>query len=310
MEILKINEISSGYGIKIKDFKSLSERATLIVNHSEEKLILKKKGSLEQINSELKLLTHLQSNNIVTQMPIINTQGEYFSAFQNDYYCIYNYLDGNTFSAVESLQNPLVPKLIGETIAKLNNGLKTIDFVEEFPHKDLYQMVYGFAVRQIEEVDQSDHLVNIYKELQDDIRTAISSLPKQIVHRDAHIHNMVYKNGVVTGVIDFEIVEVNVSIFDISYCSTSVLSEVFSDEKLRESWLTFVGELVTCYNQYNSLSAIEVQSIWYVMLCIQSVFMAYFSNNKDIYEINKSMFLWIYENRNNLESSLLEIQLK
>jgi Ser/Thr protein kinase RdoA (MazF antagonist) len=305
MELLEINNISLRYGLETKDFKTLSERATLIITGSEERFILKKKGNLEQINSELKLLKHLQKFNILTQFPIINELGEYITSDQYNNYCLYNYLEGKTFSSAECLQNPLVPKLLGETIAILNKALKTIEFSEEFPNKDLYQIVYSFAVKQIEKVDQSEQLLNVYKHLEDDIKTVINSLPKQVVHRDTHIHNIVYNEDILTGIIDFEIVEVNVNIFDICYCSTSVLSEVFSDETLRETWLTFVGDLVTSYNRYNSLTTTEIKSIWYVMLCIQSVFMAFFSNNKDIYHINKAMFIWIYENRSNLENKLL-----
>lgn len=45
------------------------------------------------------------------------------------------------------------------------------------------------------------------------------------------------------GVIDFEIAEVNVNIFDLCYCLTSVLSEVFINNNMRHNWIIFVGEI-------------------------------------------------------------------
>ncbi|MEK4485682.1 phosphotransferase [Psychrobacillus sp. FSL H8-0484] len=305
MELINIRNISSSWGINIKDYKGLSERATLIISDDEEKFILKKKASLTQFESELKLLKHLKDNGFQAQFPISDKLGSWIVSYKGDYYCIYNYLDGETFSASESLQNPIAPKLLGRTIAVLNNTMNSINFANEFPNKDLFHMVYGFAVKEIEKMDGSEKLLKVYQQLEKEIKTVVDSLTKQLIHRDSHIHNIVFKDEILTGVIDFEIAEVNVNIFDICYCSTSVLSEVFFKENSRESWIKFVGDLVSEYNQYSLLSTKELKSIWYVMLCIQTIFMAYFTNNKEIYKINKEMFFWIYENKINLENAIL-----
>ncbi|WP_449621833.1 phosphotransferase, partial [Robertmurraya sp. Marseille-Q9965] len=196
MELMDINEIASRYGIEAKDYEPLSERATLIIAVDGEKLVLKKKESIEKIKSEFKLLKHLQNNDILTQYPIINRVDEYITPYQNNNYCIYNFLDGKPFSCVESLHNSKVPKLLAETIANMNKAMKTINFMEEFPTKDLYKMVYDFAVYEITKVDKSEKLIKIYQELERDIKTAIRNLPKQIVHRDAHIHNILFKDDI------------------------------------------------------------------------------------------------------------------
>lgn len=305
MELENIINISTNWGINTKDYKRLSERATLIISNDEEKFIIKKKVSLTQFESEFKLLKHLKDNRVQTQFPIADKLGNWIFSYNGDYYCIYNYLDGETFSAYESLQNPIAPKLLGRSIAILNKSMNSINFVNEFPNKDLFHMVYGFAVKEIEKLDSSEKLLKIYQQLKEETKTVVHSLQKQLVHRDSHIHNIVFKDEILSGVIDFDLAEVNVNIFDICYCSTSVLSEVFFKEKLRDNWINFVGDLINEYNQYNSLSTRELQSIWYVMLCIQTIFMAYFINNKEIYEMNKEMFLWIYENKINLENSIL-----
>ncbi|CAG9622105.1 phosphotransferase enzyme family protein [Sutcliffiella rhizosphaerae] len=305
MNLLDMNNISSSFGIKTIEFKTLSERAILIITSGEDKFILKEKGTLEQIKREIKLLKHLQYHFIHTQTPIMNDSGEYTVCYKNKNYCIYNYLEGLTFHAEESLLNPSVPKLLGETIAHLNQAMKTIRFSNEFPNNDIFLSVYSFAVDEIVKVDASEHLITIYQQLKEDIKAVLSTLPKQVIHRDAHIHNIVIKDDTLVGLIDFDLAEVNVNIFDICYCSTSILSEVFSNETQRLNWLSFVGDLIANYNQHNSLSMIEKRGIWYVMLCIQSVFMAYFSKNKDIFKSNKEMFLWIYENKSNLERKYL-----
>ncbi|CAG9623288.1 phosphotransferase enzyme family protein [Sutcliffiella rhizosphaerae] len=305
MEILDIKKITSSWGIGIKNYKKLSERATLIVTNDEDKFIIKRKDNLEQFNNELKLISLLRNNNFSTQIPLSNKQGNFSVPYKDSNYSIYSYLEGCTFNREESLNNPIIPRLLGETIADLNKIMKSADFLSEYPNKDLYKMVYGFAVNEISKVDISSELYSVYQELEEDVKNIVDILPKQLIHRDAHIHNIIFNNNRLSGVIDYEMVEVNVSIFDLCYCTTSVLSEVFTKEELRGKWFNFVGNVVTAYNQVNPLAAYEKESIWYVMLCIQTIFMGYFSSNEDIYKINKAMFQWIYENRNQIDDKVL-----
>jgi len=261
---------------------------------------------LERFETEVKLLKHLISNNVPTQFPIYNKLNNLVLTYQNEKYCIYKYLNGQTYSAIEALLNPIVPKLLGETIAITNKAIATINFADEFPKKDLYNLVYGYAINRIREIDNSEKISKVYQQLEEDIKTVVSSLQTQLIHRDAHIHNILFMDNRLIGIIDFEIAEVNVNMFDICYCSTSVLSEIFTKENLRDKWISFVGDLLSGFNHNNCLSNNEITSIWYVMLCIQTIFMAYFASNKDIYEINKEMFLWIYENKNAIENSILQ----
>ncbi|WP_433747756.1 phosphotransferase enzyme family protein [Falsibacillus pallidus] len=305
MDYVDIKNISSSWGIEINNHKKLSERATLIITNNNEKFIIKRKDNSENFNSELKLIGLLRNNNLLTHYPLYNKHGEFSVTYKDSNYSIYNYLEGSTFEAEESLRNPIIPNLLGETIANLNKIMRSADFLNEYPFKDLYKMVYDFAINEISKVDPSQELQNLYHDLEEDIKNRVEILPKQLVHRDAHIHNVIFNNNHLSGVIDYEIVEVNVNIFDLCYCSTSVLSEVFSKEELRKRWIDFVGDLVAKYNEINPLSHKEKESIWYVMLCIQTIFMAYFSSNADIYKINKAMFQWIFENKSNIEGQFL-----
>ncbi|MBU9723317.1 MULTISPECIES: phosphotransferase enzyme family protein [Bacillaceae] len=306
MELVNIRDISSNWGIEVKEAKRLSDRATLIVSMNDEKYILKKKESLGQLKREAKLLDHLKDNRLLTQKLVYNKFDSLFVYYGNEIYCIYNYLYGETASAREALQYPMIPKLLGKTIAEQNKAMASIKFADDFPQKDLYHMVYGHAINNIVKVDNCKKLIKIFHLLREDINEVVQSLNKQLIHRDSHMHNIVFKDGLLVGVIDFDISEVNVKLFDICYCSTSVLSEVFLEENLRSSWVRFVGDLVTEYHLHNPLSISERNSIWYVMLCIQTIFMSYFINHKDLYQINKEMFLWIYENRSNIDNMVLQ----
>ncbi|MCM2676315.1 phosphotransferase enzyme family protein [Alkalicoccobacillus plakortidis] len=304
MRLVEIQNITSSYNMKVRNVEALSERATLVSTEENEKFVLKRKQSLKTSESEYKLLKHLNRNNFRAQVPIANQSDESVVTYQNNYYVLYPYISGETFSSTESINNPIVPKLLGSTIASLHDAMSSVSYATDFPTKDLYQIVYGFALKEIEKVDDSEILLSIYQQLEREIKIISDTLPKQLIHRDAHIHNLLFKANQFRGMIDFDLVECNVRILDLCYCATSVLSEVFYQNHLREKWVRFVGELVAEYHQHNPLTPREKSSIWCVMLCIQSIFMAFFSRDQELYTMNKEMFLWIYENRSQLNTDI------
>ncbi len=77
-----------------------------------------------------------------------------------------------------------------------------------------------------------------------------------------HLSNVIFKDDKLEGFIDFEILENNVKIFDLCYCCTSVLSELFSDERLREKWLHIVSKVFEGYYKQNDLTKEELKAIW------------------------------------------------
>ncbi|WP_316569420.1 phosphotransferase [Neobacillus sp. YIM B06451] len=305
MKLGNANQISSLWGIQVQECKALSERATLIITSAEQKFILKKKGSTQEIQREIKLLEHLKDNKFIAPYPITTSYGEVYASWQEHNYCLYPFLEGKSFKIKEALENPEVPRLLGETIAHTNKLMSNFDRVEDYPDKNLYKMVYGYAVKEIVKAQESRDLKMLFKELENGLKEHVGELPRQLIHRDAHIHNILFFDNKLSGVIDFEIAEVNVRIFDICYCCTSILSEVFHNESLREKWMLFVGEIVAAYNRVNPISMIELKSIWYVMLSIQTIFMAYFIKDPSVYELNKAMFKWIYGHKDRIDTKVL-----
>ncbi|GIN85887.1 hypothetical protein J6TS2_22730 [Heyndrickxia sporothermodurans] len=289
--------IFTHWGIKVLESKMLSERAVLLQANDGSEWIMKRKMGLNAAKKELTLLHFLNQQKINAPVPIPSKSGEYIFEREQEQYCLYSYLHGKVFSMEESLS---FPHLFGKQLADLHKVLDEKKLEVGFIEKDLYQMVYGWAVKKIDEVDGHgcSQLKSIYNEMEIDFKKKVSSLKRQVIHRDAHFKNMIHINEQEMGILDFEIAEVNVRIFDLCYCATSVLNEIFYDEGLRDQWILFVEKLVASYHQDNPLSQLEYDSLGYVMLSIQSIFMAYFAHIPHLYQINKEMFLWIYEKKN------------
>ena len=86
--------------------------------------------------SEYKLLKHLNRNNFRAQVPIANQSDQSVVTYQNNYYVLYPYISGETFSSTESINNPIVPKLLGSTIASLHDAMSSVSYATDFPTKD------------------------------------------------------------------------------------------------------------------------------------------------------------------------------
>ncbi|MGE8204525.1 phosphotransferase enzyme family protein [Heyndrickxia sp. NPDC080065] len=282
------------WGLMVSEIKQLSERAALLQSNDGSQWVIKRKMGEDAAKNELKLLIYLNKQKMKVPSPFLSINGDYFVNVEEEKYCLYSYLPGKVFSASESLQHP---QLFGKTLAVLHKGMDQEKLEADFVKKDLYQMVYGWAVDQIGKVDDHIQLKTIFQEMEMELRDRVGNIKKQLIHRDAHFKNMVYFKEQEMGIIDFEIAEVNVRIFDLCYCATSVLNEIFLDKRLKEQWIHFVEKLVDTYHQNNPLSQLEYGSIWYVMLSIQAIFMAYFAHIPHLYKINKEMFLWIYEKK-------------
>ncbi|MET3698839.1 Ser/Thr protein kinase RdoA (MazF antagonist) [Bacillus oleivorans] len=299
MNIFDISTICGYWGIQIKDTKNLSEKALLLITSSDEKFVLKVKGDVKKTENENNLLDYIKSNGMNVPLPVLNKYGETIVNHNNINYCLYYFIEGETLSAADSLKYPSIPALLGEALAFLHIIMEKAE-VSNFIEKNLYKLVSEIALNEILKVDTCEDVQVILNTISEEFQKRIESLPKQLIHRDAHIFNFIFKGHELSGFIDFEITEVNVRILDLCYCCTSVLNEVFSDLSAREDWFRFVKEILHQYNQINPLTDYEKNSVWHVMLCIQLIFMAYFSNNRLLYESNKAMFMWIYENKERL----------
>jgi len=125
-------------------------------------------------------------------------------------------------------------------------------------------------------------------------------LPQQIIHRDPNPGNIILSDDN-WGILDFDLSEKNIRIFDPCYAATAILSESFENDNLDKlsQWVVIYKNILYGYDEVAKLSDNEWKAIPFVIITNQFISTAWFSKQekyKDIYEINKKMTEWMLEN--------------
>lgn len=117
---------------------------------------------------------------------------------------------------------------------------------------------------------------------------------------------MIFLNNKLNGFIDFEITTHGIRIFDPCYCATSILIGRFRDKKVRLKWFSLLRSIFKGYNSIDRLKKVEINTMFYVLLSIQLLFMAYMvrMNNIKTAQFNQSALKWIYDNKNTINKEL------
>jgi len=117
---------------------------------------------------------------------------------------------------------------------------------------------------------------------------------------------MIFLNKKLKRFIYFEIATHGIRIFDPCYCATSILTGRFRDKKARLKWFSLLKSIFKGYNSINRLKKVEINAIFYVLLSIQLLFMAYMVkiNRIKIAKFNQSALKWIYDNENTINKEL------
>lgn len=215
---------------------------------------------------------------------------------------MYEYVAGSVLEIKNTENLKELGSTIGEEIASLHQALNSVNSNNELVKRDLYKVVYKWALPILEKNEQVHRdVIRKMNQIHSTFKDMVHPLPKQIIHRDMHLSNVIFYDNEFQGFIDFELLESNVRVFDLCYCCTSILSELYSSETLRGKWLQITSKIFEGYYKQTISTREELQSIWYVMLSIQVIFIAYFVQSPGLLKLNEDMFFWIFANKEDIE---------
>jgi 8-oxo-dGTP pyrophosphatase MutT (NUDIX family)/Ser/Thr protein kinase RdoA (MazF antagonist) len=177
----------------------------------------------------------------------------------------------------------------GAAIAKLHNALAVIDENVNVDDVDLFRHVAEWALPKANADEQFS------RDYTAAFRGLCRQLPKQLIHRDTHPENIMWREGEVSGFIDFDIAQRNVRLWDVCYCSTALLSDCPTGE--REKWFEVLREVLRGYDSVSPLTDAEKQSVYYVICSVQLVFVAWGDEQAEMTKVNRELLEFVITNK-------------
>ena len=105
-------------------------------------------------------------------------------------------------------------------------------------------------------------------------------LPRQIIHRDMNPCHVICQGGKMAGFTDFELSQINLRLFDPCYAATGILTENLEKGLTVERWIPLYHDILRGYDREAYLTAEERQAAPWVILSIQLICTAYFSEKE------------------------------
>ena len=176
--------------------------------------ILKKSGSVAELTKGMTLSRLLREHHVPVTQFYSTKKGESYFKADNAYYCLMKKIPGKHLDPYtgDRFKNGI---MIGAIIARLHIALQKIqdqvdcydsDYKHEFYHYVLDEFKHKHIKIRKEIIESSQSFLPLY-----------STLPRQLIHRDLHLGNLLFEEGTFAGFIDFDISQTNVRLFDVCY---------------------------------------------------------------------------------------------
>ena len=298
----KIKEVLQSWGLENEKLTDVVYAETGNVSESAcyvgDSYIIKFSPNLGYVEKHISLSQAIESVGLLTAAPIKTVDDKFVVAREEMYFFITKRLEGKQLKASTMYFEDYIPKarFIGEIIGQLSVALSKVDVITN--QANIFKSAKEWAIPAlVGKVDLPKSFVELYEK---EFGEVYESLPQQIIHRDPNPGNIILF-GDNWGVLDFELSERNIRIFDPCYAATAILSESFeadNTDKLNQ-WIIIYKNILHGYDEVVKLSDNEWKAIPYVVITNQLISTAWFSEQekyKELYETNKKMTEWMLHN--------------
>ena len=296
---MEINEILSMFGI------NNPQKITQIYVSAwdiDDKYILKKINNFKQLEKSIWLTDKLRNDGLsVPEYYKTNTGGFYIS---NDdiYYILMKKMKGKQFDPY--IGNPYSDGvMLGELVADLHKSFYKItseidcydsEYMREFDTAVTKEIIPKKIPASQEMIDYGYSFEPLYK-----------TLPRQLIHRDIHLGNMLFDGDEFVSYLDFDLYQKNVRVYDICYMRTSQLVDNYRDSDRVSIWREIFKGIVNGYDKTMKLTENERLAIPYLFVLIEVGFVGFFSETgrSDTAVSCMKMTEWFYQNRDLIKST-------
>ena len=243
---------------------------------------------VERQSRNIHLANLLARESVPTVVYMKTTCGEW--AASNGEYTLAEKLKG------EHIDFYVSPDLIcelGRGLAKLHLALSKIESELQYEDYDFFDEWESYTKPGLVGVPE-----DIIKNTDAKIFAVYEKLPRCPIHRDIHAENVLFHNGKISGWLDFDLNRKDARIFDIAYLLAGLLVKRFHDPSMLKTWKTIYQNLLDGYNEVSQLTADEIESLPFLMIAIELLFVTYFNSLGNDSERDDAIKLakWLFYN--------------
>ena len=292
---------------KTKAIPSYWGKTSLIKTMNGKFFILKEKSDISITKKESNLLVHLLKAGAPVAVPIRTLKSEWYVIDEGKIFCLYPKLPGENITEHYAGNATSRAEKFGKAIGQLHTWFSKCDGIPGYSELKLLEIIQEWAlpcIRKHKGVVSEEAIEAAWSGVEMDLNKHYHELPKHLIHRDPNPANMLFDKGKLTGFIDFEMVERGPRIFDLCYCGTSLLVGAYPDYKKMQTWPDLYHAIVKGYQEFISLTSIELKSLYGTLVTIELLFAAFSleSGNEGAAKCNASVLFWLKENRDRIKA--------
>lgn len=223
-EFIEDNKILNNWGISNESVKQIHSSAWDIGG----KHILKTGTNFAWLNCNLSLIKVLAAHDIPVASIIKTIDGADYITKDNSYYFLSKKIRGEHIDDIYGDDYKEMSLLIGKVISELHIGFQKCQKILSCRDNNFYDEITGWVINTIKDKEVNSIPQNILNECISELEVIYPKLPRQLIHRDIHLNNMLFENKVLTGYIDFDLSQIDARIFDLCYMAVGFLID-FND---------------------------------------------------------------------------------
>lgn len=293
----ELSEILTSFNIQKANYIEQIHRNIWSIDNT---YILKRGTNHVQFGKNVTLSNMLAEKGIPVARYYKTIDGKSYYVGGNECYCLMGKISGQHMDPYlgNSKENG---RILGNTVATLHIALKEIEGQIECCEANSIKELNDWIVEKIkiEKIDLRTDIIDDFFAFE----PLYSTLPRQLIHRDMHLGNLMFDNWNFVGYLDFDISQKNVRIFDICYLGAGMLMGNYQREDRFKLWREIFDGVVQGYEEICPLLENERMAIPMMFIIIELTFTAFFSRigRVEVLQSCIDMVNWLYDNKDKIK---------
>ena len=185
--------------------------------------------------------------------------------------------------------------MLGRLVARLHMTLQAVENKIECPDADYMRELDDWILPNLDDIKPAREIVAYCRSF----GPLYHSLPRQLIHRDVHTGNLLFRGRRLTGILDFDNSQINARLHDLCYLGATAPVGNYQKEKRLRRWRKIFRGILSGYHEKLELTSEEYEAVPSMFVFIELNFAAFFAKTgrRDIAKSCMEMTEWLYLHR-------------